>query len=213
MNLLAIGLGIGLLIGPMQISRADERQFQSGNAQISLVELYTSEGCSSCPPAEAALTKLKDDPGLWKTFVPVAWHVDYWNYLGWRDRFSSVRFTERQRGYAAGWGSDSVYTPAFAVNGREWHLAIAGNALATVGAREAGVLAAKTNDGQRFAITYQSPPNDRSEWEVHLALLGCARAELRLTSVSVADVPRRAIAIWANRRGQIAPAQATGGWL
>jgi hypothetical protein len=249
MNSLAIGLGIGLLIGSMPISQAGERQFQSGNAQVALVELYTSEGCSSCPPAEAALTRLKDDSGLWKTFVPLAWHVDYWNHLGWRDRFSSALYTERQRGYAAKWGSDSVYTPAFAINGREWHLGIASNAFATAGSHEAGVLAAATDDGQRFAITYQPPPNNGMEWDAHVALLGCgisskigagensgrdlkhdfvvleeraarmlmeknvARAELTWSSAPVADVPRQALAIWVNRRGDLAPAQATGGWL
>ena len=72
-------------------SLAAETRFESGPQQISLVELYTSEGCSSCPPAEAWLSRLKEEPGLWKNFVPIAFHVDYWDRLGWRDRFSSPR--------------------------------------------------------------------------------------------------------------------------
>src|SRR6187401_2558536 len=59
----------------------------SGSARASLLELYTSEGCSSCPPAEAWLSSLKDEPRLWRDFVPMAFHVDYWDRLGWRDPF------------------------------------------------------------------------------------------------------------------------------
>ena len=93
--------------------------FESGDAQTTLLELYTSEGCSSCPPAEARLVKLRDDPNLWKKFVPVEFHVDYWDNLGWKDRFASPAFTQRQQAYAVRWHSSSVYTPAFVQNGRE----------------------------------------------------------------------------------------------
>jgi hypothetical protein len=86
--------------------------FQSSETQTSLLELYTSEGCSSCPPAESWLSRLKESPGLWKDFVPVAFHVDYWNYLGWRDPWSTKAFTDRQHAYARTWRSDSVYTLA-----------------------------------------------------------------------------------------------------
>ena len=85
-----------------------------------LVELFTSEGCSSCPPADAWISQLKESPDLWKKIVPVAFHVDYWNNLGWRDRFAKPEFTARQRRYVAAWGGDSVYTPGFVVNGKEW---------------------------------------------------------------------------------------------
>ncbi|HEY3661818.1 MAG TPA: DUF1223 domain-containing protein, partial [Chthoniobacterales bacterium] len=59
-------------------SFAAETSFETGPQQTSLVELYTSEGCSSCPPAEAWLSRLKQNPALWKQFVPLAFHVDYW---------------------------------------------------------------------------------------------------------------------------------------
>src|SRR6478609_4849122 len=62
---------------------AEPVQFQSGTNRTSLLELYSSEGCSSCPPAEKWLSKLKGNPLLWKETVPVAFHVDYWDYLGW----------------------------------------------------------------------------------------------------------------------------------
>src|SRR5689334_18800483 len=100
--------------------RAAEVTFESGPARTHLIELYTSEGCSSCPPAEAWLSKLKDEPRLWRDFVPLAFHVDYWDRLGWRDPFASKEWTARQYAYSAGWKSESVYTPGFVLDGREW---------------------------------------------------------------------------------------------
>lgn len=95
-------------------------KFQSSESQTVLLELYTSEGCSSCPPAEAWLSRLVESPRLWKDFVPVAFHVDYWDYLGWRDPWGSARFSDRQRAFAALWHSDDIYTPETVLNGAEW---------------------------------------------------------------------------------------------
>ena len=148
-----------------------ETRFESGPEQTSLVELYTSEGCSSCPPAEAWLSRLKSNPALWKQFVPLAFHVDYWNRLGWRDRFSSKQWTERQSRYAALWRSESVYTPAVAVNGREergW----SGANLARPNEKRTGLLRVTTSDGQTFAVEFQPRPGSASAYEAHLALLG-----------------------------------------
>jgi hypothetical protein len=108
-----LGFGITLL-------GKDVARFESGPAQVSLLELYTSEGCSSCPPAEAWLSELSRNPNVWRAVVPVSFHVDYWDNLGWKDAFSSREFTLRQRSYAASWGSESIYTPEFVLNGAEW---------------------------------------------------------------------------------------------
>jgi hypothetical protein len=94
--------------------------FESDDTPATLIELFTSEGCSSCPPAETWMSGLKSSPDLWKRVVPVAFHVDYWNSLGWADRFASGDYTARQRRYVAGWSGDSIYTPGFVLNGREW---------------------------------------------------------------------------------------------
>ena len=94
--------------------------FESGAAQTTLLELFTSEGCSSCPVAEKWLSQFKTNSDLWKKIVPVAFHVDYWDNLGWPDRFAKAEFTLRQRRYAASWPTGAVYTPAFVVNGKEW---------------------------------------------------------------------------------------------
>src|SRR5258708_5201471 len=98
-------------------AQAEPLTFQSALEQTALLELYTSEGCSSCPPAETWLSRMKESPGLWKDFVPVAFHVDYWDYLGWRDLWATRGFSDRQRAYAGHWQSKSIYTPCFVLNG------------------------------------------------------------------------------------------------
>jgi hypothetical protein len=78
-----------------------------------VVELYTSQGCSSCPPADAVLKTFADDPSIVALSLP----VDYWNYLGWKDTFASPRNSERQRNYARARGDGAIYTPQAIVNG------------------------------------------------------------------------------------------------
>src|SRR6478672_1752441 len=115
-------LGLIPLLGAAALtSQAADRVFESGPQKVHLIELFTSEGCSSCPPAEAWLSKLKTNARLWKDFVPVAFHVDYWDNLGWPDRFAAKPWTERQRTYATAWNTTTVYTPEFVLDGREWH--------------------------------------------------------------------------------------------
>ena len=94
--------------------------FTSPVQQSTLLELYTSEGCSSCPPADRWLSTLKDDPGLWKDIIPIAFHVDYWDYLGWKDEFSKAEYTQRQRNYARWSNLRTIYTPGFLQNGKEF---------------------------------------------------------------------------------------------
>ncbi len=95
-------------------------RYQSKSQAIRLIELFTSEGCSSCPPADSWLSSSYGHKKLWKTFIPIKFHVDYWNYLGWEDRLSDERFTKRQRRYARQWSHGRVYTPAFLLDGKEW---------------------------------------------------------------------------------------------
>lgn len=85
---------------------------QAENAVV--VELYTSQGCSSCPPADALLHSLSGREDL----IPLALHVDYWDYIGWKDTFAQAPFSARQRAYAEALGNSMVYTPQIIVHGR-----------------------------------------------------------------------------------------------
>ncbi|MBV8543526.1 MAG: DUF1223 domain-containing protein, partial [Acidobacteria bacterium] len=82
-----------------------------------VVELFTSQGCSSCPPADALIHDIANDPAMRGRVIPLAFHVDYWDSLGWRDPFSSSEWTQRQARYARTMRLSSAYTPQAVVNG------------------------------------------------------------------------------------------------
>ncbi len=99
----ACGLWLGL---------AGSVQAQTSDPAV-VVELFTSQGCSSCPPADEFLATLAADPRV----IPLALHVDYWDYIGWEDSFADPRFTDRQKAYAHAAGSRTIYTPQMIVDG------------------------------------------------------------------------------------------------
>ncbi len=105
-----------LYITPVTIFAA-ECFAKSGATTVPLLELYTSEGCSSCPPADKWLSGLKPDA---HKVIPLAFHVDYWDYIGWKDKFSKVEYSDRQRKTAAFAGAGFVYTPQFVLSGRDF---------------------------------------------------------------------------------------------
>jgi Uncharacterized secreted protein len=80
-----------------------------------VVELFTSQGCSSCPPADAILRELSDRSDV----IPLSLHVDYWDYIGWADVFADPRFTDRQKAYARAAGARMIYTPQMIVAGTD----------------------------------------------------------------------------------------------
>lgn len=89
----------------------------AANNGFAVVELFTSEGCSSCPPADDAVAKLLKEYN--SNVYILGYHVDYWDNLGWKDAFSSAAYTQRQRNYARTFKLSSVYTPQVVINGEE----------------------------------------------------------------------------------------------
>ncbi len=106
----AIGAVCGLWLGISGAALA-----QDVSTPVVVVELYTSQGCSSCPPADAYFGELVQDTRV----VPLALHVDYWDYIGWKDVFGNPAHTERQKSYAYAQGSRTIYTPQMIIEGSE----------------------------------------------------------------------------------------------
>lgn len=88
---------------------------KENNNSVVVLELFTSQGCSSCPPADKLLDKVIDNPNV----IGLSYHVDYWNYIGWKDPYSKSEFTNKQRAYSRKFYSSSIYTPQIVINGRE----------------------------------------------------------------------------------------------
>ena len=224
-------------------ARGAEVVLESKPARAHLIELFTSEGCSNCPAAEEWLSGLKTQARLWQDIVPIAFHVDYWDHLGWRDPFASKTWTERQADYSARWKKESVYTPGFVLDGKEWRY----GPLPAVASETPGVLALKIN-GDQVAASFKPTSSDGGgRLEIHLARLGFAlnsdvtagenngrklvhdfvvlgltnetlkagAKELRLPApgTKIAPEARTAVAAWITQSGQMEPIQAVGGWL
>jgi hypothetical protein len=132
-----------------QASRAGDACVAKSTSHVApVVELYTSEGCNSCPPADRWMSALKADPNV----VALAFHVDYWDRLGWKDRFSSATFTERQAAQQTVNGARFSYTPQVVVDGlerKDWP-----SLTAPIGERAAApVELALARDGERITAT------------------------------------------------------------
>ena len=226
-------------------SQADTTVFTSGDTQVPLIELYTSEGCSSCPPAERWLNSLSDHDGLWTEFVPVAFHVDYWDYIGWEDRFAKSEYSQRQRNYIRQGAARAVYTPGVFSNGDEW-LRWRRLEQPPVGKPSIGQLSVSVSD-QQVAVFFTADKKE-GNFTVSVSLLGSGlttevkagenrgkslshdfvvlgmnSARLEPTAAgykALLTLPattetqgNRAIAAWVSPAGQLAPIQATGGYL
>ena len=136
------------------------------------LELFTSEGCSSCPPADRWMQSLSKDRRLWKTVFPMAWHVDYWNDLGWVDSLSSREATSRQESYVRAWGHGGAYTPEFVRNGREWRTWSASETMPESTKRpDVGILRVTGSIQSGFAMSFQPVTSMNGPWDAHLVLI------------------------------------------
>lgn len=160
-----------LIASSLRLLFGDATQvFRSGDGHVALLELYTSEGCSSCPPAEAWFSSLKSNAFLWKRFVPVAFHVDYWNYLGWADPYSSADYSNRQRAYGNAWQKAGIYTPEFVLDGREWRSD--SMEISSPSAGNYGSLSVTVTAGGKVGILYKTAIRPTTPFVAELALLG-----------------------------------------
>jgi hypothetical protein len=123
--------------------------------RVAVVELFTSQGCASCPPADRLLSKLSHDPRYQGKVIPLSFHVDYWNSLGWTDPFSSARWSDRQQAYGQRvFHTGSIYTPQVVVNGRTQCI---GNAEGDVLGRISDALAAPPAGQVTLALEPPTP--------------------------------------------------------
>lgn len=213
--------------------------FQSSTTKTQLLELYSSQGCSSCPPAERWISKQLHNPDLWKTFIPVVFHVDYWDYLGWKDSFSNDLYSARQRTYHSQGSISSVYTPGMVLDGNEWRGWYRNHSL-PVSINKPGQLTAILNESiLKIHFEHEQPLN------VNIALLGfniktdIKNGENRgksfkedfivldkinkfskegnwiidISTMKINPGQRYALVMWINKPDNLQPLQATGGWI
>ncbi|MGB6909052.1 MAG: DUF1223 domain-containing protein [Methyloceanibacter sp.] len=162
-----MALAATLLAGPAMAEPAPA----AASKNSAVIELFTSQGCSSCPPADALLGRLVDKPGL----VALSFSVDYWDYLGWRDTLGSSANSDRQRGYARSRGDGRVYTPQVVVDG----------VVHVNGADESAVRAAVKAAEKRLAEV-KVPVSMHAEGDTLVVDIGAAPA----------GSDRRAAAVW-----------------
>ena len=137
-----------------------------------VVELFTSQGCSSCPPADALLSELTGRPDV----LPLALHVDYWDYIGWKDEFAMPGHAQRQKGYAQAAGRKMVYTPQMIVMGQEDVVGAKAMKLADLIARHKAraplVTLKATRGGDRLTVALELPegaaPPPGGPFDIHL---------------------------------------------
>jgi len=170
---------------PARISaQATSAQTAAAHSSAVLIELFTSEGCSDCPPADALLQQVsghKTAEG--QLIVGISEHVSYWNGLGWKDPFSSELFTGRQNDYSGHFGLSSVYTPQMVVNGREQF----------VGSDRRALQAALTAELQRKQITLHIDSAQLAQSSITFTYSAStlpAKGSLQLVAVLVDDVDR-----------------------
>lgn len=222
---------------------AKDVALKSGIEQNTLIELYTSQGCSSCPPAELWLGKLQEDSRLWEQLIPIAFHVDYWDYIGWKDQYAKPEYSQRQQRYQNERGIKTVYTPSFIVNGKEWRSWFGLRKL-PVADQAVGELAVRLQEDKLIA-SFQSVSQQQRPLLLNIAILAVGVTEnvtrgenagktlaqdfvvlrhekqasqngrwmFNLSSPTHPGAKRMALVAWVNRSGVLKPIQAVGGWI
>jgi len=231
---------IYLILFVFSVNAAEPLSFQSNEQGTTVIEAFVSQGCSSCPPAEKWLNQFINSPQLWKEIIPVAFHVDYWDYLGWKDPFATKSNTQRQYQYKKIGKVGSVYTPGFVVNGKEWREWFSRGRLPSSNEKK-GILSAKLSE-RRLEVSYAQ---GKEGLELHVVILGfglktdVTRGENRgrllesefvalahqkylssegrwsvdLSDISVVEAEKYGIAVWVSYPNDPVPLQAAGSLL
>ena len=237
---LKILLLLASLFLPLSSALAENMAFSSPEKQATLLELFTSEGCSSCPPAEHWMNQLVDDDRLWQSLVPIVFHVDYWDYIGWKDRYASADYSNRQRRYYKEGGVSTVYTPGMVQNGKEWRGWWRSQSIPQTD-KSVGVLSAKLADnvlkvhfdastksltlnvavlGFGLESAVKAGENAGKILHHEFVVLGQKAQisddnewQINLPTTKKVHTKRKAIAIWVSPANQQRPIQAAGAWL
>ena len=150
---------------------ASELTYRSSPEQGTVLELYTSEGCSSCPPADRWFSGLVNHSTLWEGLYPLSFHVDYWDYLGWPDRLASPEAGDRQRRYRRQGSVNGVYTPGVLATGEEWRSWRRNPSQLPASGRRVGVLEL-TTEGDAFEASFSPADEAVKPLVLHVAILG-----------------------------------------
>ena len=160
-----------------------------------LIELFTSEGCSSCPPADRLLRAIEKEGMQGAEVIVLSEHVDYWDYLGWRDPFSSAQFSKRQQDYSRLFRNNGVYTPQMVINGRVEFVGNSGSLAAKeirnaigrpVATVRVGPVAIETPEGGKSVATVQLAVGDLPQMSAHDEL----EVMLAVTETGLRSKPR-----------------------
>lgn len=221
---------------------ADSLRFTSGDQQVAVIELFTSEGCSSCPPADVWLNKYTQNNDLWDKVIPLAFHVDYWDRLGWKDIFAKPAHTARQYRYKENRNIRSVYTPGFVVNGAEWRgwfkrkkppltQKPAGQLSINLENNSIRAHFQTNNPADQYQLniailgfgihsTIKAGENDGKQFQHDFVVLGYTQQpsnngqwKVDWPTLTPHTANRYALAAWVSDENNQAPIQATGGWL
>ena len=165
----ALCLLLLLLLLWLVSQQCQAQTFQSAEQAVPLIELFTSEGCSSCPPADRWMKGLRQSEHLWDKFVPLAFHVDYWDYIGWKDPFASREYSQRQRRYASEFGESTVYTPGMRIAGEQWRNWYQSEAPDQLKSEKVGRLTFEVTNNTQFLASF-SQSND--SMQLNIAVLG-----------------------------------------
>lgn len=231
-------IALALIMPSLAIAQVFEHE---GRTPL-LIELYTSEGCSSCPEADDYMGVLKDDSELWKSIVPLAFHVDYWDFIGWKDELASPQFSERQREQKHIGALKAIYTPGWLVDGLEWRDYFRRAPFPDAPERVGGKLTADLSLAGNVKIMYQRLKGSRHNYEVNVALLGfditnnvtagenrgeklihqfvvlehhnfSSEDDLEISLSKLDRQQKQALVVWVTPEGRYEPEQISSGWI